>query len=202
MADFKLAAVPAGFDWKFTPLDWKTEGENVLTIRAGEKTDWFIDPAGSDYNTDTAPCALFTPPDENFILSAKVKVGFASTFDAGTIQLRAGENLWAKFCFEYSPQHQPMIVSVVTREVSDDCNSAVIDGNEIYLRAAVMPSLMAFHYSHDGKIWNMVRYFSLGKTENLKVGFSAQSPTGKECTAIFSEIEYKSGLLDDFRNGE
>ena len=32
-----------------------------------------------------------TPPDPSFLLSAKVSVGFASTYDAGALQIRASE---------------------------------------------------------------------------------------------------------------
>ena len=48
----------------------------------------------------------------------------------------------------------------------------------------------------------MVRYFTLGTMDRLRVGFSAQSPTGKKCTAVFSEICYREGVLADNRNGE
>ena len=49
---------------------------------------------------DNAPCALMTPPDPNFILSAKVSVGFGATYDAGALQIRVSEDRWAKLCFE------------------------------------------------------------------------------------------------------
>src|SRR5207342_974724 len=109
-------------------------------------------------------------------------------------------DLWAKLCFEYSPQHQPMIVSVVTRGVSDDCNSVVIGGREVYLRIAHTPRTTAFHYSLDGRYWQLVRYFTLGELHNLQVGFSSQSPTGQKCTAVFSKIHYRAGALKDNRN--
>ena len=127
---------------------------------------------------------------------------FASAFDAGVIQVRVNDELWGKLCFEYSPQHHPMIVSVVNRGVSDDCNSVVIDGNEIFLRVALTPKTISFHYSHDGLFWYFVRYFTLGNHNNVKVGLSAQSPTGKKCEVIFSEINYSSGVLKDNRSGE
>jgi regulation of enolase protein 1 (concanavalin A-like superfamily) len=123
-------------------------------------------------------------------------------FDAGVLQVRERDDLWAKLCFEYSPQNQPMIVSVVTRGASDDCNSAVIDGDEVYLRIAVNPKTIAFHHSRDGRYWHLVRYFTLGALANPRVGFSAQSPTGERCTATFAEISYKAGRLGDIRSGE
>jgi len=115
-----------------------------------------------------APAALLTPPDEHFLLSAKVTVNFASTFDAGC-SCYERENLWTKLCFEYSPQNQPMIVSVVTRGLSDDCNSTVIDETLSTARGrdgrgfwVSITRLMATY-------WNMVRTFTLGKVENLRV---------------------------------
>src|SRR5262249_47426420 len=159
------------------PTEWNVEDTNSLTITAGAGTDWFIDPAGS-YTKDNAPCALFTPPDANFLLSARVSVKFAAAFDAGAFHLRVRDDLWAKFAFEYSPQHQPMIVSVVTRGVSDDCNAAGIAGSSVYLRVARNAQTFAFHYSQDGQYWHLVRYFSLGSIDPLQVGFSVQSPTG------------------------
>jgi uncharacterized protein len=172
-----------------------------LFIRSGAKTDWFCDPAG-DYVKDNAPSALVTLTDDNFLLSAKISVEFKSAFDAGALQVRAAEDKWAKLCFEYSPQNRPMIVSVVTRGWSDDCNSVEIDREEIYLRVARTPRTLAFHYSHDGRTWQFVRYFTLGKLDSLRIGFSAQSPTGMGCAAVFSEIRYRRESIKDNRSGE
>jgi uncharacterized protein len=196
-----LPTIPREIQWKNQPLDRKVGPDNSLTILAGEGTDWFIDPTGN-YARDNAPSALFTPPDANFILSARVTVNFVSAFDAGAIQIRASEDLWAKLCFEYSPQQQPMIVSVVTRGTSDDSNSVIIEGREVYLRMAFTPETITFHYSRDGSYWHLVRYFSLGKLDQVEVGFSSQSPTGQKCAAVFSEISYRAGVLKDNRNGE
>jgi uncharacterized protein len=136
-------------------------------------------------------------------LSAKVTVNFVSTFDAGVLFLYERDDLWAKLCFEYSPHNEPMIVSVVTRSFSDDCNSAVIDGKTVYLHVARMDGgAIGFHYSLDGQYWNMVRYFTLGKLENLRVGFEAQAPIGEGCNVVFSEIAYRPDLLKDMRTGE
>ena len=131
-----------------------------------------------------------------------MQVAFGATFDAGVLQLRQRDDLWAKLCFEFSPAGQPTIVSVVTHGVSDDCNSAPIDDAAIYLRIAQLPAATAFHYSRNGQHWHLVRYFSLGAAERVQVGFSAQSPTGTKCAAVFSEIRYQAGLLKNIRSGE
>lgn len=201
MTTFTVPTIPGELQWYIPPVEWSYDPGKGLFILAGPQTDWFSDPAGTS-TKDNAPCALTALPDEPFLLSAKVSVGFASAFDAGVLQIRVADDRWAKLCFEYSPQQQPMIVSVVTRGVSDDCNSVVVDGTEVYLRIARTPQTLAFHYSQDGQFWHFVRYFSLGLTESLRVGFSAQSPTGEQCRAVFTEITYRRGSLQDNRNGE
>jgi regulation of enolase protein 1 (concanavalin A-like superfamily) len=202
MTTLSLSPIPGELHWKNNPVNWKVGSGNSLSITAGAKTDWFVEPSGSDWVASNAPAAMFTPPNENFLLSAKVTVEFASTFDAGVLLLYERDDLWTKLCFEYSPQKQPMIVSVVTRGVSDDCNSTVINGNTVHLRVARMGDAFGLHYSLDGKYWNMVRYFTLGKLENLQVGFEAQSPMGEGCNVMFSEIAYRADLLKDMRTGE
>jgi hypothetical protein len=195
-----LPAVPAELEWRLDPVEWALEKGGGLSIRAGEKTDLFTDPKDGAKN-DAAPAALFTPPDRSFTLSARVHVGFASTFDAGVLHVRAAGERWAKLCFEYSPQGEPMVVSVVNHGVSDDCNSVVVGGETVYLRVAQSVTATAFHYSLDGVRWSFVRFFSLGSLEGLRVGFSSQSPTGRGCRAVFSEISYRAGFPADLRSG-
>jgi uncharacterized protein len=201
MDNLRLASIPSELHWQGKPEKWGVESEGTLWIAAGAKTDLFRDPDGRSRN-ESAPAALFFPPDTHFMLSARVKVGFASDFDAGVLQLRAGKNDWAKLCFEYSPQHEPMIVSVVTRGVSDDCNSALVAGPDVFLRLMRKGQAFAFHYSLDGRSWRFVRYFSLGPARRLAAGFSSQSPTGAGCRAAFSEIRYTRGSIVDLRGGE
>ena len=201
MEAFEIPGVPGRFNWHNTPVEWSLDPSRGLLIVAGPQTDWFYDPAGG-YSADTAPCALSTVQDANFLLSTRISVKFASAYDAGVIQIRAADNMWAKFCYEYSPQGHPTIVSVVTRDVSDDCNSVEIDDTQVYLRVARTPQTLAFHYSRDGNVWHLVRYFTLGMFSSLQIGFSAQSPTGTLCTAVFSEMNYRPGSLKDLRSGE
>lgn len=198
---FTLSSVPATFNWKNHPTNSTNDAVQQLSITTGADTDWFINPAGGQVKNN-APIALFLPPDQAFRLQARVTVGFAGTYDAGTLFVFAYDTLWAKLCFEYSPQKQPMIVSVVTRGVSDDCNSVVIEGNSVYLRLHRYGEAFAFHYSLDGRYWHFVRHFSLGEIGQPRIGFSTQSPTGQGCEVNFSEIRYTPGRLSDLRNGE
>jgi regulation of enolase protein 1 (concanavalin A-like superfamily) len=199
---FTLASLPGNLTWKNQPLHSTSEAEQQqISITTGPQTDWFIHPSGQPVKAD-APIALFVPPDATFQLQAKVTVDFAATYDAGTLFIYVHDTLWAKLCFEYSPQGQPMVVSVVTRGVSDDCNSVTMEDRSVYLRLYRQERVLAFHYSQDGQYWHFVRHFSLGDLEQAKVGFSAQSPVGEGCQVMFSEIRYTVSPISDLRNGE
>lgn len=197
----KIKQIPESFFWLNEPEYFEVFPDGNLIITAGKHTDWFRDP-GDQYKKDNAPVAVFSPIDETFCLSAKLEVNFKSKYDAGVLMVYENKHNWAKFCFEYSPADQPMIVSVVTQGVSDDCNSVFIEENSVFLRIYRNKNTFAFHYSSDGKYWHLVRYFSLNSLQNLRIGFSSQSPTGEKCQTTFSEIKYLSKKLSDLRNGE
>ena len=95
-----------------------------------------------------------------------------------------------------------MIISVVTHDVSDDCNSVPLARNDVYLRITRLGQAFAFHYSEDGTYWRMVRYFTLRQTADLRAGFSSQSPTGAGCHVIFDHIQYSPRSGKDVRSGE
>jgi regulation of enolase protein 1 (concanavalin A-like superfamily) len=203
MTSFHVADLPAELSWLHHPTAWTVESDesgDQVTIQAGAGTDCFVDPAGGQ-RKDDAPCAFFASTDTAFTLSAHVRVAFAATFDAGVLQVRVNDDVWAKLCFEYSPQDEPMIVSVVTRGVSDDCNSARLEQDSVFLRITRWDSIVAFHYSLDSRLWRLVRYFTLGAAPRLLVGLSAQSPTGGGCTAAFSQIRYTPAAVADLRGG-
>ena len=192
MTSFTLPTLPGELSWLNTPREWRIEPDGGLSITAGEKTDWFIDPNGS-FTGGSAPVALFTPPDGDFMLSAKVTVDFGATFDAGVLFLYGREDVWAKLCFEFSPQRRPMVVTVVTRGVSDDCNVVTIDGDSVWLRVSRLGPTFAYHYSADGARWHMARYFSLGEAGPIRAGFSAQSPMASRCRAAFFVSRLETG---------
>jgi regulation of enolase protein 1 (concanavalin A-like superfamily) len=201
MKTIKLGILSEELTWQNPPQSTEKKADDGLSITAGKETDWFFDPAGKSRKKN-APVALFSPQDENFILSSKVSVEFASNFDAGVLFVYEDVDHWAKLCFEYAPTKQPMIVSVVTRGQSDDSNSVYLERNSVYLRIYREGDTLAFHFSEDGKYWHLVRHFTIGKLQNLQVGFSTQSPTGEGCRAHFEEISYRRGKIADLRNGD
>ncbi len=193
-----LPGLPAPAQWTHSPTTAFLEGD-TLTIGAGPQTDLFTDPQGAP-RKDDAPRLLFAP-DAHFTLSAHVGVNFASTFDAGVLLLWVDAAHWAKLCFEFSPQGEPMVVSVVTNGLSDDCNSVALARRDIFLRITRLNPAFAFHYSEDGVVWRLVRYFTLRQEEGLAVGFSSQSPTGEGCRATFGSVRYTPEAVTELRSG-
>ncbi|MCW2940903.1 MAG: hypothetical protein JWN00_3888 [Actinomycetia bacterium] len=190
----RLCASGEKADWVFD------EASEMLTVTAGPDTDMFVDPADGAA-TLTAP-RLTGAVEGDFQLSARVRVGFGSVYDAGVLSLQADDRHWAKLCFEYSPQRTPMVVSVVTRGVSDDANGFVVEGDEVLLRISRLGAAYAFHASVDGgRFWQLIRYFDLDTTRPVEVGFEAQSPTGPGCTVTFSQISFLPNRLADLRDG-
>jgi len=187
-----------------------------VTVAAQAHTDIFIDPGdgsanggpdggtGMSLNAESmlnAATLLGVPPDGDFQFSARVTVGFASTFDAGVLLLWLDERRWAKLCFEFSPAGEPMIVSVVCRGVSDDANAFVVPGRSVWLRVSRIDRAYAYHASLDGKAWQMIRVFILGDhTSGDKIGFEGQSPTGDGCTVTFDEIRFRPERLAGLRD--
>ena len=162
-------------------------------------TDVFVDP-GDGTEVLTAP-RLLGRVEGDYSLSARVTVAFRSDYDAGVLLLWAHERSWAKLCFEFSPQGEPMVVSVVTRGVSDDCNSFAVDGNVVGLRVSRLGRAFAFHASIEAETWRLVRYFALEPGADPGVGFLAQSPRGDGCSVRFEEISFRPGRLADISSG-
>jgi regulation of enolase protein 1 (concanavalin A-like superfamily) len=194
-----IPAVPMPLRWLSRPRTWRAD-ESSLAFEAGAGTDWFVDPLAAASPVLNAP-ALVGKVSGDYVLSARVGVDFGAPFDAGVLMLYAAEYVWAKLCFEYSPQHEPMVVSVVTRGVSDDASGFVVEGSEAWLRVARIGSAFAFHASTDARSWRLVRYFALGEGGEPAVGFEAQSPTGDGCVVRFEEIRFDGRRLDDLRGG-
>lgn len=199
MDTLTIPAIHHPLHWLNQPQSWNLSPEGQLTITAAAKTDWFIDPQGA-VNVGNAPVLLFPTPSP-CILSAQIVVDHVAMYDAGVLMVYESSSAWAKFCLELSPQGLPMIVSVVTRGVSDDCNAFVVNG-PVHMRVSKLEQAYAFHVSEDGKAWDFIRYFKLENHQNAQIGFEAQSPTGEGCTASFREICFEPRLLTDIRSGE
>lgn len=198
---FNLASIPYPLTWHNAPMEWEVAGNSFVLI-GGKGSRLFNDPQRLSPPADTAPIALFKP-DTHFMFSCKMKVDFRSKFDAGVLMVYGNSEQWAKLCFEYSPQEEPMVVTVINNVLSDDSNNAILENDEVYARISGLGNgVYTFHYSLDGKFWHLARYFYLDPVHDLKIGFLSQSPNGDFCKTVFSEIKYNSNKLKDYRSGE
>jgi hypothetical protein len=187
-ATVKIDGIPGPLAWRNQPAGFQIDHGSKLTILAGPKTDWYVDPFDSSVAA-RSPVLTFDPGD-NFVLSAKVKVDFRSLFDAGALMLYADDRHWAKFAFEYAYDKKPRLVSVVTRGVSDDCTSIELPGDTAYLQIARLGQAFIFYTSNDGANWSIQRIFRLDAPGKVLAGFEAQSPMGDGSKTVFSEIHY------------
>lgn len=194
--------LPAPLEWEVAPPDWRGDGSAALTVSAPAGTDLFVDPAGGE-PVLSAPRLLGTVPDGDFQFSARVRVDFTDTYDAGCLLLHSGPRHWAKLAYERSPQGAGMVVSVITREVSDDANGFVVaEGVPLWLRISRLGPAWAFHASTDGTWWEFVRHFRLDPAATpVRIGLSAQSPVGAGCPVWFDRIVFSPTRLTDLRDG-
>jgi len=203
-----VQGVPFELFWDWAPEHWEpvvgaASRESGVLIEAGPQTDLFVSP--DDLEPSLNAPRLIGVPDSRFQLSALVEVEFGATFDAGVLVVWVNERSWAKLCLEYSPAGQPMVVSVVTRERSDDANSRDVEGSGTWLRVSRSTAgSFAFHAATDGVHWSLIRHFSLdaGPGDVVRIGFLAQSPTGEGCRASFTQLRYLPEALDDLRGGD
>ena len=125
---------------------------------------------------------------------------FGTSGKPGAVQVAAG--CWAKLAFEFSPAGRPPIVSVVTKDTSDDAHGPDIDAQQVYLRVYWDGTVFAFHYSLDGKSWSLVRLFALAVGEcTPTIELTAQSPIGEGCLVSFGDVYWKAETLSDLRDG-
>lgn len=199
MDSIRIPEIPQSLHWLNPPESWELSAEGQLTLTSPARADWFIDPQGA-VSVSSAPALLFPAPDP-CLLSAQVVVEHRATYDAGVLMVYESPQVWAKFCLELSPQGLPMIVSVVTRGVSDDCNAFPVQG-PVFMRVAKLERAYAFHVSQDGMRWDLIRYFTLEDHPRAQIGFEAQSPTGNGCTASFRMIRFEPRRLTELRSGE
>jgi regulation of enolase protein 1 (concanavalin A-like superfamily) len=200
--ELRVPAIPYPLYLENSALEVKAIGNNHLRMVAPEKTDLYTTSDGK-YVTNKSPRLLFKP-DSLFILTARIHLDFKSKWDAGVLLIYNDSRHYAKFCFENDFKGQPRVVTVVCNEVADDCNSMAIGKNEVYFRitGSTKENTFNLYYSESGKEWFVVRGFRLNKTDNLRIGFSAQSPNGKQCSVDFTDISFQNRRLRDFWLGD
>lgn len=74
--------------------------------------------------------------------------------------------------------------------------------NTIYYKIAKAGNVITLYFSTEGKSWYLIRHLVFDSSGPLKLGFLAQSPTGKSCRVTFSDIHYSTKKISDPYLGE
>jgi len=194
----KLKTIPFQLEVLNNPLNVKIQGDSILEITSPEKTNLFNSPGGN-YSVQNAPMVLFKP-DSNFVFSAKISAKLNEVYDVAALVIYEDENSWAKLCFENSVNKETTVVSVVTRNLSDDCNSVKLSQDYVYYLIAKKGNEFSFFYSSDKIKWDLVRHFTLNyETQKLRLGFAAHCSRGDKFSAEFSEISYSKTTPKNMR---
>lgn len=178
-------ALTQNLNWLNQPSGWNINSKG-LEIEAPGATEFFNDPENCKLNS-SAPY-LYTYVKGDFALTTRIDINMLAMFDAGCLMVMSDLNNWAKFCYE-NWLTGPSVVSVVTREMSDDCPAVKVGVQKPYLKILRSGNCFGFHYSLDGVAWNIIRFFSMDIPEEIKVGVVAQSPIGNGCIVNFEFLE-------------
>lgn len=199
-AELRLAALPAPLAVVNHPVSVRPLGDRSFELVAPARTNLFNSPDGKFVRQDAA--MLLFPPDRDFVLTARVSAELRSVYDVAALVVYQDANIWAKFCYENSVERQATLVSVVTRGSSDDCNSIAAPADGVYLAIVRKGDEFAFHASTDGRVWRLIRHFSLPLAAGARLGFAAHGSGATMLRAVFSEISYRPTLTANLRRLE
>ncbi|MGI9547413.1 MAG: DUF1349 domain-containing protein [Flavobacteriaceae bacterium] len=188
------------FNWLNKPEEYKIQNKSLI-ITAAENSDFFINPEDHT-STATAP-VLYREVTGDFVAITRVTPDFTSQWNAAALMVLINDSNWIKFGFENSDATGPSIVSVVTRETSDDTNGAILNDREaVWLKIARKGDNYAMHWSIDGEEYYMARLAAMPVTDTVKLGIEAQCPTGKRAIHKFDYFSIESATVQELRAGE
>ncbi len=193
-------------------FDWMnessfTEKEGRIEIYAPKGSDIFCSngDVGEEGLTPETICNApfyYTEVTGDFVMKAKVSLEFRETFDSACIMVWQDETHWAKACFEKTEYDTHAVVSVVTKDTSDDANGCDVGEEKVWLQVSRRGGAFAFHYSVDGEKFYMMRFFILSADETVKVGFLAQSPQGEGGIRVFEDWSVEHKRVKNIRAGK
>ncbi len=188
-------------------LDWINTPGNIelsngtLSVTAKSQTDFFINP--EDMKASASAPLLFKEVSGDFVAIAKVRPDLSSQWNAAALMVILDETNWIKFGFENSDATGPGIVSVVTRETSDDANGPVLKNIEsIWLKLLRKGDNYSMHWSYDGSKYFMARLAAMPERDSIMVGIEAQCPDGTEAVHRFEHFSIEAITVEDIRKGE
>ena len=187
------------FKWMNKPKSVETVN-GIMSVTVDENTDFFIDPVTGE-STASAPL-LYQEVVGDFVATALVEPDFSSKWNAGALMVVIDEDNWIKFAFENSDATGRSIVSVVTKNVSDDANGVIIEEHDkIWLRMIRKGDIYSMHWSLDGSTYFMARLTKMPSANAVKLGLEAQVPVGKSATHKFHYFGVEARSVEDLRAG-
>jgi len=169
-------------------------------IKAMPESDFFRSPV-DDTVVESAQF-LYKEIEGDFLIRVRVKPIFEHIYDACSIFIYADETRWLKTAFEFTDLGPNAIVTVATDGYSDDANGVEIKEDSVYLQVIRKGNAFACHYSTDGVNFKMARLLRIESPSTVKVGVSAQSPTGTGGFMEFSDLMITDKLPEDIRSLE
>ncbi len=185
--------------WDHPPVRWEPLPGRGMRVEVPARVDYFQAPDGS-HAADNAPF-LWANVSGDFVAQAHVRPDFVTRYDAGALMVRHGMRQWAKLCYEATDFGTHAIVSVVTRDYSDDANGVNLTAADVWLQILRKGDVFGMHYALDGKGWQMVRLFRLEVPASVKVGLVAQCPVGSGTTVDFLSFTIEARSVKDLRAG-
>lgn len=139
---------------------------------------------------------------KSFTFSTRMQSSIENKYDAGTLYLYVNDNDWLKFAFELDEKGRRRVVTVRTKNTSDDNNHDIITQDYVYMKISSDTKQIGFYYSTNGTDWNLARLYRNEYPANLWIGISSQSPGGKGNIAYFEDMTFTETSVTSFRLGE
>ncbi len=190
----------ADLKWINQPKSFKIDS-GTIEIVAEKETDFFNNPEDGSV-TSTAPI-LYKEMMGDFVATTLVQPDFSSLWNATALMVYIDNNNWIKFAFENSDATGKSIVSVVTKNVSDDANGAILrDHDQVWLKLIRKDNIYSMLWSSDGTTYNMARLTSMPKVDSIKIGIEVQCPVGESATHYIHYFNLEETSVKDLRKGE
>lgn len=188
------------FKWLNEPKSFEIEN-GTLKVVAGKDTDFFNNPEDNK-KTSTAP-VLFKEINGDFVARALVRPDFTSLWNAVALMVHIDNDNWIKLAFENSDATGRSIVSVVTKNVSDDANGVILnEQDQIWLKLVRKDNIYSMLWSKNGKDFKMARLSTMPKVDTVKIGIEVQSPIGESASHEIDYFEIEQTTVKDVRKGE
>lgn len=188
-----------GLRWMNLPDNVRYDN-GVMIVPTAPGSDFFIDPDNRSISA-SAPF-VYWETEGDFIATALVEPDFSATWNAVSLMVMLDSVNWIKFAFERSDATGKSIVSVVTKELSDDANGVRLpEASKVWLRVIRKGDLYSMFWSVNGEQFLMARLTRMKSQAAVKVGVEAQSPLKKEATHKIHFFAVESATVENLRTG-